>query len=296
MAAESSTGKALDPLARGARRFEDKVCVVAGAGQGIGLATVRRLATEGATVVVGDWAEDIAKKAQQEVVDFGGRASVHIGDYRSADGCRDLMAFTDKTYGRIDSLIVIVGGTVWSAPYHYNTEEQIVETVNKNLWPTMWCVHAVLPYMIEQHKASRDGVGGNIVTLATHALVGLNRVPYAASKGGLIGLTLSVSKEVGRYGIRINCVAPSLNTGKEQVYKRDYRLEHIAKTDVPDEARIQQPSDEEGNREERPLSLGLHRPATVQEVAAAIAFMASDDAGYISGEVISVGGGETFPF
>src|SRR5438876_3751516 len=121
MAAESSTGKALDPLARGARRFEDKVCVVAGAGQGIGLATVRRLATEGATVVVGDWAEDIAKKAQQEVLDFGGTASVHIGDYRSAEGCRDLMAFTNKTHGRIDSLIVIVGGTVWSMPYQYNT-------------------------------------------------------------------------------------------------------------------------------------------------------------------------------
>ena len=296
MASESSTRRTLDPLSRGARRFENKICVVAGAGQGIGLATVRRLAAEGATVVIGDWAEDIAQKAQREVSDAGEKASVHIGDYRSAEGCRSLMQFTNETYGRIDSLIVIVGGTVWSAPFQLNTEEQIVETVNKNLWPTMWCVHAVLPYMIEQHKASADGVGGNIVTLATHALVGLNRVPYAASKGGLIGLTVSVSKEVGRHGIRINCVAPSLNTGKEQVYRRDYRLEHVAQTEVPEDARIQQPSDEEGNREERPLSLGLHRPATVQEVAAAIAFMASDDAGYISGEVISVGGGETFPF
>jgi dihydroxycyclohexadiene carboxylate dehydrogenase len=296
MASESSARTALDPLARGARRFQDKVCVIAGAGQGIGLAAVRRLAAEGAIVVIGDWAEDIAEKARREIVEAGERASVHVGDYRSAEGCRELMRFTHETYGRIDSLIVIVGGTVWSVPFHYNSEEQIIETVNKNFWPTMWCVHAVLPYMIEQHKHSPDHVGGNIVTLATHALVGLNRVPYAASKGGLIGLTLSVSKEVGRYGIRINCVAPSLNSGKEQTYRRDFRLEHIAKTDVPAEARIEQPSDEEGNREERPLSLGLHRPATVQEVAATIAFMASDDAGYISGEVISVGGGETFPF
>jgi dihydroxycyclohexadiene carboxylate dehydrogenase len=296
MASESSQPAALDPLARGSRRFENRVCVVAGAGQGIGLAVVRRLAAEGAAVVIGDWAEDIARKAEREIQEAGERAAVHVGDYRTFEGCQGLIDSSVQAFGRIDSLIVIVGGTVWSVPYQFNTPEQIVETVNKNFWPTMWAVRAVLPQMIEQHKSSADGVGGNIVTLATHALVGLNRVPYAASKGGLIGLTLAVSKEVGRYGIRINCVAPSLNSGKEQIYRRDFRLEHVAKSDVPAESRIEQPTDEAGNREERPLSLGLNRPATVQEVAATIAFMASDDAGYISGEVISVGGGETFPF
>ena len=291
-----TTKKVLDPLARGSRRFEDRVCVVAGAGQGIGLAVVRRLATEGGTVVIGDWAEDIAQKAKEEVDGIGEKASVHVGDYRSWEGCQDLMEFANKTHGRIDTLIVIVGGTVWSTPFQYNTPEQIVETVNKNLWPTIWCTRAVLPYMIEQHKASTDGVGGNIVTLATHALVGLNRVPYATSKGGLIGLTTSVSKEAGRYGIRINCVAPSANQGKVSIYPRNYRLEHVERSVVPKEAQIEQPTDAEGNREERPLHLGLHRPANVEEVAAAIAFMASDDAGYVSGEVLSVGGGETFPF
>jgi len=291
-----STRKALDPLARGARRFENKVCVVAGAGQGIGLATVRRLATEGATVVIGDWVEDLARKAKAEVESIGEKASVHIGDYRTFEACQGLMEHAQGEWGRIDSLIVIVGGTVWSVPYQYNTPEQIVETVHKNLWPTMWCVRAVLPIMIEQHKRSPDGVGGNIVTIASHALVGLNRVPYATSKGGVIGVTTSVCKEVGRYGIRINCVAPSLNQGKEQWLPRDYGFEHVVKTEVPPEAAIQQPVDEAGNREERPLSLGLNRPANVQEIVAAIAFMASDDAGYISGQVLSVGGGETFPF
>ena len=209
-----TTNKALDPLARGARRFENKVCVVAGAGQGIGLAVVRRLATEGGTMVIGDWAEDIAKKAQDEVLGIGEKASVHTGDYRSWEGCQSLMDFTRETYGRIDSLIIIVGGTVWSTPFQYNTPEQIVETVNKNLWPTVWCTRAVLPHMIEQHNQSQNGVGGNIVTIATHALVGLNRVPYAFSKGGIIGLTTSVSKEVGRYGIRINCVGAFRQLGQ----------------------------------------------------------------------------------
>ena len=296
MTTELSKSKALDPLARGARRFEGKVCVVAGAGQGIGLSTVRRLATEGATVVVGDWAEDLAQKVSQEVVDFGEKASYHVGDYRSWEGCQSLMAHAAETHGRIDSLVVIVGGAVWSAPYHYNTPEQIIETVNKNFWPTMWCVRAVLSYMIDQHKASDDGVGGNIVTLATHALVGTDRVPYAASKGGLVGLTTSLCKEVGRYGIRINCVAPSSNSGKEQTYSRNYRLEHVQRTQVPEDERLPRSFDEEGARTERPLWKGLGRPAMVQEVTAAIAFLASDDAGYISGQVISCGGGETFPY
>ncbi len=292
-----TTSNTLEPLARGGRRFENKICVVAGGGQGIGSSTVRRLAQEGATVVIGDWVEESAKRIQQEVESAGEKASVHQGDYRSWEDCQGLMDFAIKTHGRIDSLVVIVGGSIWGAPYQYNTPEQITETVNKNLWPTMWCVRAVLPYLIEQHGKSEDGVGGNIVTLATHALVGTDRVPYAASKGGLIGLTTSLSKEVGMYGIRINCVAPSANVGREpSVTPRNFGVEHIARSEVPAEARLERPRDTEGNRAERPLSAGLKRDALVQEVAAAIVFMASDDAGYISGQVISVGGGETFPF
>jgi dihydroxycyclohexadiene carboxylate dehydrogenase len=288
--------KALDPLARGARRFEGKVTVVAGAGQGIGLAVVHRLASEGAAVVIGDWAEDLALKAKEEVEGIGEKASTHSGDYRSFEGCESLMKHAVDTHGRIDSLIVIVGGTVWSAPYQHNTPEQIIETVNKNFWPTMWACRAVLPYMIEQHRKSEDGVGGNIVTLATHALVGTDRVPYAASKGGLIGLTTSLCKEGGRYGIRINCVAPSTNSGKEQTYARNYRLEHVQRSTVPEDERLPRSFEEDGSRSERPLWKGLGRPAMVQEVVAAIAFLASDDAGYISGQMISCGGGETFPF
>ena len=291
-----TTGKTLDSLAAGGRRFQDKVCIIAGAGQGIGSATVRRLAEEGGTVVIGDWVEETAKKVQQDVLNFGGTASVHVGNYQSWDDCVSLIESTKQAYGRIDSLIVIVGGSIFGAPFQYDTPEQIVATVAKNFWPTMWCVRAVLPHMIEQHKASADGVGGNIVTLATHAVVGTNRVPYAASKGGLIGLTTSLCKEVGMYGIRINCVAPSANSAGDRVTPRNYNVEHIARTEVPSAERLERSVDAEGNREERPLHAGLRRGARADEVAAAIAFMASADAGYISGEVISVGGGETFPF
>jgi dihydroxycyclohexadiene carboxylate dehydrogenase len=284
-----TTGKVLDELAAGGRRFENKICVVAGAGQGIGSATVRRLAQEGGTMVIGDWVEATAQKVCEEVRDFGGEARVHQGNYQNWEDCQGLMEFAHQTYGRIDVLVVIVGGTIFSAPYQYYTPEQIVAEVNKSLWPTLWCTRAVLPYMIEQH-------GGSIVTIATHALVGTSRVPYAASKGGVIGLTTALCKEVGMHAIRINCVAPSANIASDKVTPRNYNVEHIARSQVPQEARLERPYDEQGNRAERPLHKGVGREAKVEEVAAAIAFMASGDAGYITGEVISVGGGETYPF
>jgi NAD(P)-dependent dehydrogenase (short-subunit alcohol dehydrogenase family) len=199
------------------------------------------------------------------------------------------MNFTKQRFGRIDSLVVIVGGTIFNQPFQYYTPEQIIAEVNKSFWPTIWCVRAVLPTMIEQHY-------GSIVTLATHAVVGTNRAPYAASKGGLIGLTSAVCKEVGQHAIRINCVAPSLATATDRVTPRNYGVEHIARSEVPPEARMSQRVDESGNRAERPLAAGLNRSATAEEIASAIAFLASDDASYITGEVISCGGGETFPF
>jgi NAD(P)-dependent dehydrogenase (short-subunit alcohol dehydrogenase family) len=300
----------LEPRAAGGRRFENKIVVVAGAGQGIGAAVVRRIAQEGGTVVIGDWVEETAKKVQQEVLDFGEKASIHVGNYSQWEDCVDLMDSTKKLYGRIDSAIIIVGGTIWGQPFEKYTYDQMHAEVNKSFWPTMWCVRAVLPHMIEQH-------GGSIVTLATHAVVGTGRVPYAASKGGVIGLTTSISKEVGQHAIRINCVAPSAATANDRVTPRNYNVA-IAQ-DQPRRGGMgeggggrpqrgegeggERPGGgawntrrEDGTRSERPLTDGLGRGAMAEEVASAIVFMASDDAGYISGQVISVGGGETFPY
>ena len=283
-----TSGKVLEPRAAGGRRFENKIVIVAGAGQGIGSATVRRVAQEGGTVVIGDWVEATARKVQQEVLDFGGKAEMHVGNYSQWEDCQALINFTQKRFGRIDSCIVIVGGTIFGQPYQYYTPEQITAEINKSLWPTLWCVRAVLPVLIDQQY-------GSIVTLATHAVVGTNRVPYAAAKGGVIGLTTAVSKEVGPHAVRINCVAPSAATAGDRVTPRNYGVD-LAPSDVPSEARLGRPLDAQGNRAERPLHQGLGRGATAEEVASAIAFVASDDASFISGEVISVGGGETFPF
>ena len=292
-----TTGKVLESRAAGGRRFENKICIVAGAGQGIGSATARRIAQEGGTVVIGDWVEETATKVQREVLDFGGQASVHVGNYSQWDDCRSLMEFAKNTHGRIDSLVIIVGGTIWGQPFQEYTPDQMLAEVNKSFWPTVWCVRAVLPHMIEQHQ-------GSIVTLATHAVVGTNRVPYAASKGGVIGLTTSVCKEVGMHAIRINCVAPSAASATDRVTPRDFNVDAALETrrgprgggeDRP-QAGAWQTRRADGTRSERPLTDGLGRGATAEEIASAIAFLASDDASFITGEVISVGGGETFPY
>src|SRR5262249_54859847 len=157
----------------GGQRFRSKVCVIAGAGQGIGSATARRLAQEGGILVLGDWVRESAERVRTQLEDFGGVASVHTGDYTKWDACEDLMRFAVAGHGRIDVLVVIVGGTIFFQSFQYYTPEQIEAEINKSLWPAIWCVRAALPYMIEQRA-------GSIVTLSSHAVVGQFRVPYTA--------------------------------------------------------------------------------------------------------------------
>jgi dihydroxycyclohexadiene carboxylate dehydrogenase len=92
---------------------------------------------------------------------------------------------------------------------------QIEATVKKNFWPSMWLCWAVLPYMIEQHSR-RD------LQPATHAVASTGRVPYAASKGGVIALTTSLAKEVAETGIRVNCIAPGSSRSIDKVTPRSY--------------------------------------------------------------------------
>jgi NAD(P)-dependent dehydrogenase (short-subunit alcohol dehydrogenase family) len=279
----------LDARAAGGRRFEGKVCVIAGGGQGIGSATARRLAQEGARLVIGDWVEASADRVATEVSGFGAEVVTHVGDYSTWPACEDLMSRAKARFGRIDVLAVIVGGTIFFQSFQYYTPEQIEAEINKSLWPAIWCVRAVLPYMIDQRS-------GSIVTLGTQAMVGKFRAPYAAAKGGVIGLTSALSKELGRYGIRINSVSPSAVSASDRVTPRDHGLT-IPRNELPAEEReLQRRYREEERRSAQPLVEGLERDSTAEEQAAAIAFLASDDASFITGEVLSVSGGETYPF
>ena len=140
-----------------------------------------------------------------------------------------------------------------------------------------------------------DQGGGSIVTLSSHAVVGKFRVPYAAAKAGIVGITSALSKEAGRYNVRINSIAPSAAQALDRVTPRNFGL-NLPPSELPPEERELQRLYREGERmSTQPLAEGLGRPSSAEEQAAAIAFLASEDASYITGEVISVGGGETFP-
>ena len=275
----------LDPKAAGARRFEGQVAVVTGGGQGIGSAAARRLAQEGASIVIGDMVAETSERVRREIRDFGGACEISIGDLSKWDNAESLMARAQDAFGRIDVLANIAGGTIWFQSLQYYTPGQIQAEIDRSFWTAMWCCRAALPYMIDQRS-------GSIVNIATHAVTGRFRVPYAAAKAGQIGLTTSLAREVAHLGIRVNCVAPSGTAADDRVTPRDYGV-GIIPPQLPTSERDAQ---EEYRSETRNSEIPMGRRGEADEQAAAIAFLASGDASYITGQVLAVGGGQPYPF
>ena len=275
----------LDAKAAGARRFEGKVAVITGGGQGIGAATARRLAQEGAAVVIGDMVEESSQRVCDEIRAFGGEADLCLGELSKWENAQRLMAFAQERFGQIDALANVAGGTIWFQSFQYYTPEQIQAEIDKSFWTAMWCCRAVLPYMIEQGS-------GAIVNVATHAVTGAFRVPYAAAKAGQIGLTTSLSREAAPLGIRVNCMAPSGTLAGDRVTSRTHGI-----TAEPPELPQEELDLQETYRQQTRLSeIPMGRRGEADEQAAAIAFLASHDASYITGQVLAVGGGQPYPF
>ena len=273
----------LDPRAAGARRLQDKVCIVTGAGQGIGRAIARRLGQEGGKIVVADRIDEGARRTVKDLQDLGVGAVKVIADLSTLSGAQGMMAEAVRAYGRIDVLVNNVGGTIWMKPFHLYTEEETQQELERSLLPTLWGCNAVLPIMIEQES-------GCIINIGSQSVRVLYRAPYAASKGGILAIGKVLAMEYGRYGIRVNTVSPG-------------------GTDIPDRltSRLQiRPGEmaedlekEEGDRYREEMSAdiraqqSLSRRGLPEEHAAAVAFLASDDASFITGDVINCSGGQS---
>ena len=275
----------LDSRAAGGRRFEGQVAVVTGAGQGIGSATVRRLAQEGASIVIGDMVEESSQRVKKEIEDFGGSATICLGELSKWENAEKLMTHAVNTSGRIDVLANVAGGTIWFQSFQYYSPEQIEAEINKSFWTAMWCCRAVLPQMLNQRS-------GSIVNIATHAVSGRFRVPYAAAKAGQIGLTTSLAREVAHLGIRVNCVAPSGTGADDRITPRNYGQT----ADVPELPQSELDDLAKYREETRAVEVPMGRSGQAYEQASAIAFLASHDASYITGQIIPVGGGQPYPF
>lgn len=253
-------------------RFTGKIAVVTGAAQGIGFATAQRMGSEGAVLVVADRAERATRDAVERLRSDGIDAHPAIHDLEQQAGAIALYQSVRDTFGRIDVAVHNVGGTIWAKPYWEYQPEEIVAEINRSLWPTLWCCHAVLPHM-------RAAGHGSIVNIGSVATRGVNRVPYAAAKGGVAALTAALSLELGDCGIRVNCVAPG-GVNVTRVTPRNpappSEADRIGFGGVVDQTLRDTP---------------MGRFGEPEELAAAICFLAADEASYITGQTIFVAGG-----
>ena len=271
----------LDPRAAGARRFKDKICVVTGAGQGIGRATARRLGQEGGTIVIADRIDETATSTLKELHEHDVEATKVIVDLSTYKGAKDLMNEARSIFGRIDVLINNVGGTIWMKPFHLYTEEEVEMELERSLMPTLWGCRAVLPIMIEQQA-------GSIVNLGSQSVRGLYRLPYASSKGGILALGKVLAMEYGKYGIRINTMSPGGTDISDRVTDRSFVRPGVIAEDPENADKFRKEMIEDITNQQ-----AIKRRGTPEEQAAAIAFLASEDASFITGDNINCSGGQS---
>jgi dihydroxycyclohexadiene carboxylate dehydrogenase len=167
-----------------------------------------------------------------------------------------------------------VGGTIWARPYQEYDEEKIEKEIRRSLFPTLWTCRAVLPAMMEQGS-------GTIVNVSSVATRGMHRVPYAAAKGGVNALTQSLAMEVAGHGIRVVATAPGGTEAPPRKVKRGPDAESATEKDWY-QTIVDQTVD----------SSFMKRYGTLDEQAAPIVFLASDEASYLTGSILPVAGGD----
>ena len=253
-------------------RFHNKVAVVTGAAQGIGRSVALRLAAEGARLVLVD-RSDLVFELRDELAATSTEVLALTADMEKSADCQQVMQSAVERFGRLD-LINNVGGTIWAKPFEHYQVDEIEAEVRRSLFPTLWCCHAALPHMLAQ-------ASGAIVNVSSIATRSLNRVPYGAAKGGVNALTACLAMETAERGVRVNAVATG---GTEAPPRR-----------IPRNAAEQTPQEKVWYQQiiDQTISSSLmKRYGTVDVQVNAILFLASDEASYITGVTMPVGGGD----
>lgn len=255
------------------KRFDNKVCIVTGAAQGIGRGVAIRLASEGAKVVMADFSP-LVEDVLAEITANGGDATTIQANLETYQGAQDTVNKAIETYGRVDVLVNNVGGAIWMKPFISFSEEDIQKEISRSLLPTLWCCRAVLPAMVEQQS-------GTIVNVSSIATRGINRIPYSTAKGGVNAMTASLAFEYASDGIRVNAVA----TGGTDAPPRKIPRNATPLTD-DEKLWMQSVVDQTIDR------TFMKRYGTIDEQVNAIVFLASDESSYITGSTVPVGGGD----
>ena len=240
--------------------LSNRVAIVTGSGRGIGRAIALKLAEVGATVVVND-IDEAAKGVAQEIKAMGRQSLAVLADVSSSADVSRLVEETISAYGKIDILVNNAGITRDQLLLRMSDEDWD-KVLNVNLRSVFLCTRAVLRHMLKQRW-------GRIISLAS--IVGImgnkGQANYAAAKAGIIGFTRTVAKEVASHGITANAIAPGfIDTEMTQQLKEEWKQE--LKKQIP-----------------------LGNFGSPRDVAESVAFLASEEARYITGQVLGVDGG-----
>ncbi|MBS1338593.1 MAG: 3-oxoacyl-[acyl-carrier-protein] reductase [Lachnospira sp.] len=244
------------------KKFENKIVLVTGAGRGIGASIAKRFASEGAEVIVNYSGNDeAAQKTVDEITATGGQAQKYKCSVNDSESVKVMIDEIIKKFGRIDILVNNAGITKDGLMLRM-TDEDFDRVIDDNLKGTFNCTKYVSKYMLKQKS-------GKIINISS--VVGLSgnagQVNYSASKAGIIGITKSAAKELSSRGITVNAVAPGyVDTDMTKVLSDNIRNEILK-------------------------NIPLQRMGNVEDISNCVAFLASEDASYITGQVISVDGG-----